>query len=108
MFHSSWAHFLSIFDTLVYVALTSIGFYFIYEGEVIQKYSSGRTNYAEYDEPITELPTIVFSLDGDSSAIDKWKYGTNFRIEMQNSNHAVLTDPVNLKIGKKQNQRNGP
>ena len=44
-----------IIDTLVYIALSLLGLYFIYEGHILEKYRSRRTSYAEYDEEIIEL-----------------------------------------------------
>ena len=49
----------NIIDNILHVGLISIGYYLIYRGKVWSKFQQGRSNYAEYNEPITELPTFV-------------------------------------------------
>ena len=48
-----------IIDIAIYIVLMFIGIYFIQWGKVWERYQQRRTNFAEYDEPIRELPTIV-------------------------------------------------
>ena len=55
-----------------------MGIYLIFLGDVIEKYLSGKTSYAEYTEEITELPTIVTYLD--SSDLGKHTYGKDYDI----------------------------
>ena len=43
----------------VYIALLILGVYFIYAGDILQKFSNKKTTFAEYGEPVTELPTIL-------------------------------------------------
>ena len=43
----------------IYVTLMCLGWYLIWHGNVWDRYHGRKTNFAEYDEPITELPTIV-------------------------------------------------
>ena len=52
-----------IFDWLVYFALFLIGIYFIQKDEVLEKFSQKRTNFARYQEPIVERPTITLFVD---------------------------------------------
>ena len=47
----------------VYAILLFLGVYFIYAGQIIQKFQQKRTNFAEYGEEITEFPTILTSLE---------------------------------------------
>ena len=59
-----------IIKTLVYCTLFAVGCYFIYEGQVIQRYTLGRTNFAEFEEELEEFPTILFFIDdGDKTAL---------------------------------------
>ena len=51
-------HVLQILENLLYLALLGLGIYFIYMGDVIPRYWLGRTNIAEYQEVMNELPTI--------------------------------------------------
>ena len=46
-------------ERVVYIALLCVGIYFIYQGNVWQKYQQSKTNFAVYTEPIVELPTIT-------------------------------------------------
>ena len=48
-----------IAEKLVYVCLMSLGFYFIYQGDGWNNFVNQRSNFAEYNEPISGLPTIV-------------------------------------------------
>ena len=52
-------HTLSFLDKLLYVALAMLGFFFIYHGEVIQRFNKGKTFFAEYNEALDEFPTIT-------------------------------------------------
>ena len=72
-------------DTLLYFALSIVGYYLIYEGGVIDKFKIQRTNFAEYVENIDELPTILTYIHGNSRS--KLKYGTNFNITIEISDH---------------------
>ena len=42
----------------LHVFLISVGIYFIYMGDVVNRFQAKKTYFAEYYEPITELPTI--------------------------------------------------
>ena len=46
-------------DITLYLGLMITGVYFIYLGNVWARYKQKRTNFAEYDEAISELPTLV-------------------------------------------------
>ena len=52
-------HVLSLFDNLLCFCLLGLGVYFIYMGDVIPRFWLGRTNFAQYDEALTELPIIA-------------------------------------------------
>ena len=39
-----------VIDTFLYVALAILGLYFIYQGEVIQRFNKGKTFFADYNE----------------------------------------------------------
>ena len=51
-------HSFKIVDKSVYLALFCVGCVFIYQGDVLQRFQLKRTNFAEYEEDITELPTV--------------------------------------------------
>ena len=96
---------IQIIDHLTYLALSILGLYFIVEGNVIQNFNLGRTNYAQYSEPITELPTILTVIDHANRS--KYKYGIDFNISvgewMWSFNQGVST---NLTFGE--NNLGGP
>ena len=48
-----------LLDRTVYTLMLILGIYFIYQGDVVQRYQLGRTNFAVYEEPMSELPTII-------------------------------------------------
>ena len=52
-----------IFQSFVYLALLCLGVYFIYLGEILQKFQLQRTNFAEIEEPVSEFPTIFLFID---------------------------------------------
>ena len=51
--------FILTLESIVYFFMLGIGIYFIYDGGLVQQYQLGRTSFALYEEPISELPTIV-------------------------------------------------
>ena len=53
---------LQIIDKLCYLALFSLGFYYIYDSEMWQQFKSKKTSMSQYDEPVTEFPTFILSL----------------------------------------------
>ena len=50
---------LLLLQRMVYLAMLVLGFYFIYQGGVVQRFLLKRTNFAIHEAPFTELPTIV-------------------------------------------------
>ena len=50
---------LVIVRALFYFTLFGVGIYFIYQGDVVQRYLLRRTDFTVYEEDITELPTVV-------------------------------------------------
>ena len=47
-----------IFDVVTNLTLFCLGVYFIYVGEVVQRFHAKRTNFAVYKETMSEYPTI--------------------------------------------------
>ena len=45
-------------DGIAYVAFLCIGIHLIHYGNVVEKFLSKRTTFAEYDEQMTEYPTM--------------------------------------------------
>ena len=44
---------------ITYFILSILGCYFIHKGEVFNRFRFGKTFFAEYDEQVSELPTIL-------------------------------------------------
>ena len=64
-------------EWLAYVGLFSLGIYFILQAEVWQRYQLGRTNFAEYEEQVSERPTIIAYMEPLSTPL---KLGQDFNI----------------------------
>ena len=71
---------LQVFDNLFYVILSILGCYFIHKGEVFNRFRFGKTFFAEYDEPVSELPTILTYIEGPSRS--NLKYGKDFNLSL--------------------------
>ena len=71
---------LQVFDNLFYVILSILGCYFIHKGEVFNRFRFGKTFFAEYDEQVSELPTILTYIEGPSRS--NLKYGKDFNLSL--------------------------
>ena len=71
-----------VIDILVYVTMLSLGIYFIYKGDVVQRFHLMRTNFMVYEEPIYEHPTIITWLDYTyiSPSSKNVTFGKDFKI----------------------------
>ena len=98
---------LDLIDKLVYVCLFCLGSYWVYKGDAVTKYILGRTAFAEFSEPISQLPTISACVEIN----DSYKYGEIFNISFDNGGGGynklqlgVNTLPRNqLKVDLKRN-----
>ena len=85
-----------VLDKVVYLILTIVGAYFIIQGEVVPRYVQRRTNFYQYEEDISELPTnttFMDPIDIDSSLV---QLGRDFNISLQG---VTSTEMTNLTIG---------
>ena len=60
----------------VYIALLTLGCYFIYQGKVVQRFLIQRTDFSEYSEPMSELPTLLTY----AIPYDTLRFGKDFNI----------------------------
>ena len=94
-----------VVDKIFYITLSILGIYFIYQGNVIQKFNAEKTFFAEYDEPVTEFPSIITHFDGfDGESKRKFKYGKDFNISyctLRNKTSRFLTYGENQIDGSK-------
>ena len=77
-----------IIDTVVFWFFLFLGVYLIYVGEVIQKFQLTRANFAEYEEEIREIPTMLtyIQYDLDHHITTNWtylEYGKDFHFRLQ-------------------------
>ena len=49
---------LKALNLVLYLALSSLGIFFIIQGQVVDKFLSRKSNFAKYYEPLTELPPL--------------------------------------------------
>ena len=70
-------------NRVAYIALMVLGCYFVYKGNVWDIFHMKRTNFAVYDEPISEPPTIIswiqYSKHQNSKALE-YKLGKDYNV----------------------------
>ena len=65
--------FIYVTEKVFYYVLLGVGIFFIYQGDVITRYWLKRTNFAEFSEPLAELPTILAYSDPPESSLSLQK-----------------------------------
>ena len=82
------------------IAFLCLGWFFIYQGEVWQRFNLRRTNFAKYDEEITELPTVYTTVGNLNYNA---KFGNDFKISFEEYDAISYRDvglrATNLSIG---------
>ena len=48
-----------IVGKVIYWILLALGCYFIYEGDVLEKFTQKKTSFSENDEALTEYPNVM-------------------------------------------------
>ena len=66
-----------VIDKLFYVTMLGLGIYFIYQGDVVQRFQLMRTNFMVYEQPIYEHPTIITFI---SPSIKNVTFGKDFKV----------------------------
>ena len=87
---------LIIVRKIKYFLLLVLGYYFISQGGVIQKFQVKRTAFSEYSESISDMPTIVTRIS--YSANKTWSYGKDFSIAVKPRQSAAANN--SLKYGR--------
>ena len=96
---------LAITEQLVYLCMLGLGIYFIYQGQVLQKFHLMRTNFAVYRERIFEPPSIMtgfYPFNGDL------KLGRDFNLSYRSLTHPYNTSIANLTLGQQNNAQDSP
>ena len=84
--------FAMIIDWVGYLALLLIGVYIIQKDQVWEKFTSRKSSFARYQEPITERPTIMiqvesrlenFLIHGIHYSIDYWVTETTYKTTLK-------------------------
>ena len=87
---------LQVFDIIVHLNFLLVGLYFVYHGEIFPRYLKRRTQFAEFEENITEIPTIFTYIEFKRTLITPLKYGSDFNISFGVVGHG---EPKNLTQG---------
>ena len=85
-----------VIEWLGYIGLLSVGIYFILEAEVLKRYQLGRTNYAQFEESVSERPTIVSIFSAPL------RYGVDYNISYQVYSPGPKVQEFNLTPGENQ------
>ena len=97
-----------VVNVVVYVFMLCLGIYFIYMGEVMERFWLKRTDFTEHKEGVTELPTVLAYVSSRSSTADDiWNPQNNKYGEMFNISYGAKCGPrgstsngVNLTFGQ--------
>ena len=76
---------------ILYIALTLLGIFFINKGDVFPRFLQKRTNFAEYGEQITEMPTIVTWIQYSNLA-RRLEFGKDYQINYSEHPWATSTN----------------
>ena len=102
LMYSKWIF--QAFDNLVYVSLLAFGFLFIYQGDIWQRFVNQKTAFAEYNEPITQMPTMIIYIENvENKILASYEYGKDYNISMQTravENTTSWSKERNLTMGE--------
>ena len=73
--------YIRVIEWILYFCLCGISVFFMYG--VLDKFFSGKTSFAYYDESVKELPTIIFCFSKSDSTKTEYEYGSDFKILYQ-------------------------
>ena len=81
-----------------YLTLFSLGLYWIFTGDALNKYFLKRTNFAEFSEPMDRIPTILTWID-PIDGYRHWNYeiGKDYNITFASEGYIK---PLNLTVGR--------
>ena len=96
--------FYQVIKIVTYFAFLCLGFYFIFKGDILQKFSAGKTSVSYYSEPITELPTMITfpDLAEEDPKRGLLKLGKDFHIALGSveSHWEYIGELTNLTLGE--------
>ena len=77
------------FEKVTYLILLSVGIFFIYQGDVIQRFQTGKTSFVKSSEAMTEMPSIRIWMSPMSNA----NIGIDFNVSfttLSNFSHPLI------------------
>ena len=83
-----------IIGVFKYIFFLGLGGYFITQGDVLLKFNIKRTSFSEYNEPLSEMPSIMTKVVYSDNRI--WNYQEDFTI----SYHNIKGQATNLTFGQ--------
>ena len=86
----------NILGKMVYFCTLGIGVYFIYEGEVVQRFQRRRTNFAHYEEQVSELPIHTISVWTKNKT---FKFGEDYHLQFRQGAQGSFHTAINLTYG---------
>ena len=89
-----------IIEKAVSLVLMFLGFFFIYKGDVINRFHLKRTNFAEYSEFIMEIPTVTTWIEYRSDYSQNLQYWNDFTIELYHWQNDSSTTSLELGENK--------
>ena len=93
------AKFISLLNTLVYWLLLCLGILELYRGEVVAKFRFKRTNFAEHEVEVAELPTILTYIEDDLRS-SPWAAGVDYGKDLNISFGIGTSEWINLTQGE--------
>ena len=98
MFHLKEEHILLVFEKVTYLTLLSVGIFFIYQGDVIQRFQTGKTSFVKSSEAMTEMPSIRIRMSPTSNP----KVGIDFNVSLSTLSNFSHPNSManNLTFGK--------
>ena len=87
-----------ILEWTLYIGLCGLATYFMWG--VLKKYFSRQSSFSQYEEPISELPTITFCFIKPQTKKTEYDYGTDFEIGYRIYEGIKPTKTMILKEGK--------
>ena len=88
-----------VLDKLFYISLLGLAIYFLYVGDVIQRFQAQRITFAVYEESMTELPTISTYI---SKIPSHFSMGVDFNLTLERKIIRPFINYMNdngLKVG---------
>ena len=97
--------YLKVLEWILFFGLCCLSTYFTWG--VFEKFISGQTSFSQYDDPITEIPTITFCFINSDKPITKYEYGYDFKIEYLYEGIMTFNKSIYLEEGQNLNTISG-